>query len=436
MTTPANMPSWMRECSTPSSHMPEAAWLKELRLQQQAMFLEHGLPTQHDERWKYTDLSFLNKLICASAQNTHRPLDNMSTLINQYRIKHHDTILFVFINGHYVPYLSDIKKLPAKARATSLLMALKENENTIKAHWHVFNDTVHRPFASMNAAAFSDGLFLQLPKHHALLTPVHLLSFSTTEHVSIEQPRHLILLGEYSQLTLIEEYAALPTHSNITHVTNTVTAIQLNEAAQLRHCKIQHACPHALHTAHTFIHQYKNSRLHYTNFSKEATFSRNDLVIKLNEAGAECKMAGFYELTQDGQYCDNHLEIDHIAPYCKSEMLYKGMLDKKSRAVFNGRLHVIQDAQKTSAYQANHNIVLSPQAEVYTKPELEIYANDVQCKHGATVGQLSEDALFYMQSRGIIKTDAIAILLQGFSEEIVQGIEDPITKSHVQERVK
>jgi Fe-S cluster assembly protein SufD len=170
------------------------------------------------------------------------------------------------------------------------------------------------------------------------------------------------------------------------------------------------------------VQQKQDSLVTLKNFSAGGLFARDEIAASLQESGANCRTQGFYHLRNACQYIDNHIDIDHIAPHSQSTMLYKGILNHKSRAVFNGRLHVHANAQKIVAHQANHNILLSNDAEIYTKPELEIYADDVKCKHGATVGQLDQDALFYLRSRGIPEAEAIQLLLEGFAEEIMQEI--------------
>jgi Fe-S cluster assembly protein SufD len=187
--------------------------------------------------------------------------------------------------------------------------------------------------------------------------------------------------------------------------------------------------------ANTFVFQQKDSCVSLVNFSLGAKFARDDVMVTLQEAGSECRTAGFYRLTNDNQYIDNHINIDHAAPRSCSEMVYKGVLDKKSRAVFNGRLYVGTGAQKIEAQQQNHNLLLSNVAEVYSKPELEIYADDVKCKHGATTGQLDQDALFYLRARGIEKTEAVNLLLQAFAADILQKITHADIKAHIEKTV-
>ena len=214
---------------------------------------------------------------------------------------------------------------------------------------------------------------------------------------------------------------------------NMMTTIHVAKNAKMQHYKIQQEGRKAVHLASHFVHQQQNSTFSHVNFSSGALFARDDLVVQLLESGAECHTGGFYHLRYDQQFIDNHVVINHVAAHSNSDMLYKGIMENKSRAVFNGRLHVEKNAQKILAYQANHNLLLSKDAEVYSKPELEIYADDVKCKHGATTGQLDEQALFYMRSRGIPRHEALSILLQGFAEEIMQRITHEGIRRRVQE---
>lgn len=266
---------------------------------------------------------------------------------------------------------------------------------------------------------FIDGLFIYLPDGCRLETPIHLLSLITDDSDFIAQPHHLIILGKQSKMVYTEEHHALVSSA---YFMNTVTSIYLHQDAVLEQYKLQRESLNAAHMANTFIYQHKNSEVSLVNITSGGLFSRDDVVVKLQEAGANCKTSGFYRLRHDNQYIDHHIDINHQAPHSQSEMLYKGIADKKSRAVFNGRLHIEKDAQKILAYQANHNLLLSHDAEIYSKPELEIYADDVKCKHGATTGQIDDEALFYLRSRGINKADAINIMLAGFSEEVLKRV--------------
>lgn len=391
-------------------------------------FIKNNLPTRKDERWKYADLSILANKNFAPAIRVDD--ESLIDAINQHRLRQGDNILLVFVNGYFMPSLSDLHKLPIGVIASDIDYASKHHAETMAIHWQGEIDTKKYPFVGLNADMCTDGLFLQLPDHCELSTPIHLLSIVVGEAEFISHPWHTIILGEQSKLVLIEEYFALVEQAYMTNVVTTITA---GKGASLEHYKIQQEGKRAIHMANTFVKQKQDSNVSFANFTMGSEFARDDVIVRLLESGADCKTAGFYHLHRDNQFVDHHIDVGHIAPGCQSEMLYKGILEQKSKAVFNGRLHVHKDAQKTLAYQANHNLLLSNDAEIYSKPELEIYADDVKCKHGATTGQINQEALFYMRSRGISYDEAINILLLGFAEEIIQRISHPGVKMRVME---
>ncbi|MFZ2314139.1 MAG: Fe-S cluster assembly protein SufD [Gammaproteobacteria bacterium] len=426
MTEVTQVPEWLTKPPTVNANMP--AWLLKHRAKHWDAFLKNGLPTQRNERWKYTDLSFLTQKDFASALPVEA--HEISNLVNQHRLQKDDSILLTMVNGYFMPALSDLKMFPDNAIICDFDTAWQENAELLKALDATVIDTKQYPFASLNIAKAASGLFIHLPKDCKLNKPVHLLSLMVGNEELIAHPQHLLMLGENSELTLVEEFVG---NADQTYLMNVMTTIFLEKNAQLDSFKMQHDGEQAVHVANKFVYQKQDSNAHFTHFAVGGIFAREDIAIQLQEAGANCKTAGFYRLQRDNQYIDNHVDIFHVAPRSNSEMLYKGILDKKSRAVFNGRLYVERDAQKILAYQANHNLLLSNQAEVYSKPELEIYADDVKCKHGASTGQLDQEALFYLRSRGIPLVEAMNILLRGFSEEVIKRVTHPGVKLRVQE---
>ncbi|RDI41340.1 Fe-S cluster assembly protein SufD [Aquicella lusitana] len=428
MTRAVLLPTWL-ERSVGNENAGIPGWFADFRQQQREAFIQTGIPTRQDERWKYADLSFLTQHQFVSSEQCVEA-EQLQDVIHQHRLRQGDSILLVLVNGFFMPSLSDLAKLPPQVIACSMQEALSSHPELIKAHWPQAAETKQYPFASLNAAMCMDGLFFYLPDQCALAAPLHLLSLVINEQEWIACPRHLFILGEHSRLTVAEEHFSLSSHR---YLMNMVTTMTIGKHAQLKHIKIQQEGRKAIHLAHTFVTQQQDSEAAFTYFSFGSQFARDELAVKLEGPGAICDTSGFYHLQHDNQYIDHHVEIDHNAAHSQSQMLYKGILDKKSRAVFNGRLYVKQEAKKILAYQANHNLLLSHSAEVYSKPELEIYADDVKCKHGATTGQLDHDALFYMRARGIDKAEAIAILLRGFAEEITQRITHPGIKMRVQE---
>jgi len=423
----SNIPAWLQQ-TTSVPNQTEPSWFTDFREQQQAAFLQNGLPTRKQERWKYADLSFLTTKQFTLA--TRATEDELCDVVHQHRLQKGDSILLVFANGYFMPALSDMTKLPPQVIACSMHEAMQTQSELVQAHGMLTDHPTQLAFANLNAAVSTDGLFLHVPDNCEVPVALHLLFITVGNQEHISYPRHLFVMGEHSKLTLLEEHFSFAAHA---YMLNAVTTVVVGKSAALTHYKIQQDGKQGVHIAHTFVYQQQDSTTSFLNFSLGAQFARDDLVIKLQGAGADCKTGGFYRLHADNQYIDHHVDIEHQAPRSSSEMVYKGVLDNRSRAVFNGRLHVNQGAEKTLAHQANHNLLLSNTAEVYSKPELEIYADDVKCKHGATIGQLDQEALFYLCSRGIARDEAVAMLLQGFADEIARRVTHAGIKLRVQE---
>ena len=408
---------------------------------------EHPLPTRRDERWKYTDLTFLSQTdfppakkiaidqLCppaampakADTQEETREEETLADAVYQHRLQRGDSILLVLVNGHFEWYLSDLGKLPQGSIVRGSLDPMRDDE--IKVDEEKVNASTH-PFAVLNQAQRSGGLYLSLPDHAIVELPIHILSLVIDDSPFAAHPKNIFLLGEGAQATILEEYN---TYAEQAYLMNIMTTIQLNSQSSLNYYKIQKEGRQAVHMANTFVCQEKDSCFNAVTLSLGARFARDDLMVRLKASGTICKTAGFYHLRYDNQYIDHHLDINHQAPNSESEMLYKGILERKSKAVFNGRVLIEKNAQKIVANQANHNLLLSAEAEVYSKPELEIYADDVKCKHGASTGQLDQEALFYLRSRGIPYEDALAMLLQGFSEEVTSRIKHEGIQMRAQE---
>lgn len=425
MTSSSVLPNWVSTLKPEEENKP--AWLSDLQQKEWQAFLETGIPTRQHERYKYTDLNFLKQVSLKIAAK--RDEDDLYDAIHQQRLRLGESALVVLVNGYFIPALSDLHKIPHEVIISSLSDAIKNHEALVQPHLLKALDAKRYPLASLNDALFRDGLFFYLPANKALSAPVHLLHFSIGEDDFISHPHHVWVLGENSQLKIVEEYVAFNERA---YFNNIVTEITVDSGAVFTYYKIQQESKQATHMAQTVVHQHANSQTRFLHFSHGAKFSRDDLLIKLMETGASCRANGYYHAC-DRQYVDYHLDILHLAPRSESEMLYKGILNHEARAVFNGRLYVEKDSQKITAYQANHNLLLANESEVYSKPELEIYADDVKCKHGATVGQLNTAALFYLQSRGIPKEEAMHILLKGFAEEIMSRIDHPGILARIEE---
>lgn len=382
------------------------------------------LITRKNERYKYADFGFLNATNYLPVKKSS--VEYLREVVDACRLKRAGEKMLVLVNGYYAPELSDVVIAPG---VTVLSM-----NDAKKAHGDVINksleiDVEKYPFASVNAQQYNDGIFIHVADKCHVEAPIHVLSLGAGAEPFYSQVRNIVAVGNESKIELFYEYIS---DTVIPYVMNDVDVIRLGKNAHIELNKVQHESVKAKHLSHTFISQQQNSSSRYNSFALGGDFYRDDIVADLLEPGAECRAGGFYQLNNDNQYVDNHVDINHKNEHTNSEMHYKGVLDKKSTAVFNGRLHVEKGAQKIVAYQENHNILLAKAAEVYSKPELEIYADDVKCKHGATIGQINQDALFYMRSRGIGKVAARNMLLQGFAQDSLLKVSSPI----VRERIK
>ena len=419
----------MEEVNLPFDiHEPQ--WMSDLRKLHWQAWCENGLPTHQHERFKYTDFSFLMNQSYTRIERTCS--DPLKEIVEQHRLRKKEHILLVLVNGYFEPSLSDVTKLlmqKGKLIASSLNEAIIDYPALFKQHWPKQIDTATFPFVSLNRSRWTDGLFLYLMDHCELKETIHILSIATQKEC-VAHPHHILVLGEKSQLTFFEEHLSLV---NQFYLMNQVSTITLGKGAQLDHYKLQQEGEQAIHLAHVFVEQSEDSHARFSTFSFGSTFARDDLIVQLQESGSAIHTSGFYRLNKKNQYIDHHVEINHLAPYSQSEMFYKGMIEQPARAVFNGRLHVAKGAEKIIAHQANHNLLIHPEAEVYTKPELEIYADDVKCTHGATIGQLDEEMLFYLQSRGISREEAQLMTSCAFADEIVQRIQHEDVKLKVQE---
>lgn len=387
----------------------------------------HALQLKH-ERWKYTDLSVFDKHVFVECAQT----DELNAdLISSLRLKQ-SAVLLVLVNGRLNLALSDLAKLPAGVIACSLLSARNQHANLLTPQQKLAVNPAEYPYAAMNLETERDGLFLHVPANKHVDIPFHILCITHGQACVQTNTQHVFVFGAGSRATVLQEYVS---DSTLSHFNNAVTTIAAAKQSVIHWVKHQHENTAAIHMENYFVQQQQDSTVEMTHMTLGAQFSRDDIRAELNASGAVCRTSGFYHTKRDGQYVDHHIDILHQHQNTQSDMLYKGIVDKKSRAVFNGKLQVEKQAQKTNAVQGNHHILLSPFAEAYSKPELEIYADDVKCKHGATTGQLDEDALFYLRSRGISREGAVSILLQGFCDEVLQRIAHQGIKEHIKQQV-
>ena len=309
--------------------------------------------------------------------------------------------------------------MPEGVKAGSLASALDSDGGLLEEHLARYASYRRNAFTALNTAFVEDGAFVYLPKDAVVKEPIHLLFLSTaSKDPAVCHPRNLIVAGSSAQATVIESYAGL---EGGVYFTNAVTEIVTGEQSRIDHTRLQRESERAFHVATMEVSQHRDSAFASRSISIGAKLVRNDLNVLLNGEGCDCTLDGLY-LAGGEQHVDNHTTIDHAKPHCSSRELYKGILDGKSTGVFNGKIIVRKDAQKTDARQTNNNLLLSEESLINTKPQLEILADDVKCTHGATIGQLDEEALFYLRTRGIGDAAARSLLTYAFASEIIGRI--------------
>ena len=411
----------------------EASWLKRLREDAMERFTQLGFPTTDEEEWKYTNLASLAR------QGFGLVLESQSPALDEENLKpfvyaEARGSQLVFVDGVYSRELSSIEALPAGVVAENLSSALLvgEHREVVRERLARYADYSASGLRALNTAFISEGAFLFIPAGVRVEVPVHLLFLSVSEaSPTASFPRALIVAEQGSEATVIESYA---TTTDEPYWTNAVVEIVIEEGARLEHYKVQRESLRAFHTATTQVELGKDSSFDTTSITFGAAVSRHDINILMQERGAECWVDGLY-IVGNGQHTDTHSLIDHAKPYCTSHQLYKGILDGKSRAVFNGKVFVHEGALQTDARQTNRNLLLSNEARVDTKPQLEIFADDVKCAHGATVGQLEEEELFYLISRGLSPELAQNLLTYGFAEEVINKVKIASIKEQLDEIV-
>jgi Fe-S cluster assembly protein SufD len=393
-------------------------WMFPLRKAGMARFAELGFPTTRQEDWRFTNVAPIAKLPFKPAfEPTREAID--PEVLGNLPLGELPAFRLVFVNGHFSPNLSSTETPPGGAVITSLAKALETNEPALEKHLARYANQEQQPFTALNTAFFQDGAFIKLPKDLELEKPVHLLYISTAkEPGTTYSPRNLIIADHGSRATVFESY-----HSarEAACLTNTVTELVVGDGVNLEHCKFQDESLASYHIAALHADIGRNSNVIWHSISTGARLARNNIRTVLAGEGLECTLNGLY-LTRADQLADHHMVVEHAQPHCASHEYFNGILDGRSKGVFHGRILVRPAAQKTDAKQTNKNLLLSDDATVDTKPQLEIYADDVKCTHGATIGQLNEDSIFYLRARGIGMETARRMLIHSFAGEIIERI--------------
>ncbi len=411
------------------------AWLGRLRESAMDRFEQLGFPSVKEEEWKYTNVAPISKL-------TSKPIlgsidaDALATSAKLARFGYREAqgSELVFLNGVLRNNLSSLASLPVGVVGIDLAEAIADAKygELIREHLARSADYNANAFTALNTAFVSSGAFILIRKGSELESPLHLnFVADPSDPDPANFPRVLIIAEENCRATVIESYASI---SDAAYFTNSVVEIVLKDGASLEHYKVQRESVDAYHIATTSADLGSSSSYDSTTITFGAQLSRHDIHIRMANEGAECWVDGLYVVSSD-QHTDTHSVIDHQQPHCTSHQLYKGILDGKSRAVFNGKIFVRHGAQKTDAMQTNKNLLLSNEARVDTKPQLEILADDVKCAHGAAVGQIDEDELFYLATRGIHPDLAKNLLTYGFAEEVIGKIKVDSIRAQLDEAV-
>ncbi|HEX7569848.1 MAG TPA: Fe-S cluster assembly protein SufD [Verrucomicrobiae bacterium] len=397
---------------------PQPQWLTPLRQAGVASFAEAGFPTLHDEDWRFTNVAPIARLNFQLAA---------AVAVNGAESKALDESVFaalpghrlVFVNGFFSEKLSRIKPVSGGARIESLAAALTKDAALIEKHLGRYAQTKGNTFAALNQAFFADGAFIFVPPGVTVAEPVQLIYISSAKNSGETiLPRNLVIAEANSKLTVVESYIST---GNAAYFTNAVTEILAGDHANVEHVKVQDEAAEAFHIATIAGEFGRASNVSVHSFALGAKLSRNNIRTKLAGEGLECILNGLY-LTKNEQLADHHMIVDHAQPHCASHEYFNGILDDKSKGVFHGRIYVHPIAQKTDAKQTNKNLLLSDDATADTKPQLEIYADDVKCTHGATIGQLNAESIFYLRARGIGSDMARQMLIHAFAGEIIERI--------------
>ena len=400
----------------------ESSGLRRTRRQAFERFRESGFPSIKSEDWRYTNINrFLKEEYALGAPTVTVP----SELIGTANIPDLDCYTIVLVNGVWEKGSGAV--LPAGLEVLSVAEA---RQNADLSGWFEHaNAGKERFFTALNTALFSDGLFIRVKAGALLEKPVHIIHAFTAGHNLMVQPRHIWVVGERAEFNVIESVVSAVGDAHVW--INSLTEIHVHTDAKLNHTLIQTAAVGARIVNHTTVRQKKQSLYNnYTFTLPGADLVRNDLQAKLEEDHTETHLYGLY-LAAGQQLIDNHTLVDHQKPNCFSNEHYKGVLLEQSTGVFNGKVFVHQDAQKTNAFQQNNNLVIGKKATIDSKPELEIYADDVKCSHGTTVGQFSEDALFYLRARGIGEAAARALLINAFAFDVTEKIKWNAVETHI-----
>jgi len=414
----------------PKRNGHHSGWLNEFRRSAFQWVAERGFPTAKDDAWKYTRVAPILEVPFEPAEPAK--IRRLSAGAIEQIAGDLGGARLVVVNGYFAPELSSRKKLPAEVEVMSLAAAIGEDEELLAPFLsRPFREQPHT-FTALSAALAEDGALVRIPANTTIEEPIHIVFVSDTGGSPlVSHPRSLVFVGANSRATIVESYVGI---LGDVYLTNAVTDIVLEEGAVVEHYKLQNEAETAFHIALLDVRQGRGSRFSSHSLALGASTARHEVRVKLEAEGAEVILNGLY-MPRNEQHLDNPTTIEHAAPHCTSRELYKGIVDGCGRGSFDGRIIVRPGAFKTDASQTNKNLLLSESAQVDTRPRLEIFADDVKCTHGAAVGQLDEDAVFYLRSRGVPHAAARNLLTYAFASEMLSLLRVETLRSRVEKMV-
>lgn len=408
--------------------LQEPAWLQHLRNQAWHEFRAKGIPSTHDEDWRFTNVGALERIPfrrAAAAENTVTLSDIAPWLMKGALGR------LVFVNGRFAPELSALKNLPEGIEVTSLGQALAHDH--LEAHLGRYANRERDAFVALNTGLWEDGALVRTQHGAQIERPVHLLYVTAGDTAPVmTHPRTLIVAAATSRVAVIEDYVSL---GNAPAFSNSVTELVAGQDAVVSHYLVERENLDAYNISTLRIEQERGANVSSHSVLLGGGLVRNNVHPVLDGEGAECLINGLF-VGGGKQHMDNYMLVEHAQPNCSSRQFYNGILDERSRGVFHGRIVVHKDAQHTDAKQTNRNLLLSDEARIDTKPQLEIYADDVKCTHGATIGQIEEEALFYLRSRGLAESEARNLLLYAFAVECLDRMREAPARAFVESLIR
>ena len=409
-------------------------WVQERRDAAAAQFQKSGYPTTRMEEWRFTNVAPIAEGKFKPAQAAPK---QASELVKQVSIP--ESLRLTIVNGEFVAALSDLSHLPKGVRIASLRDGARDKTDGLEQHLAKTFDIAAHPFAALNTAHLDDGVMIAIAKNAAIETPIHIVIVTGSSQASSLEPqapvavhpRVLVIAGSGSQARIAQTFVG---NEGDEYFTNAVTEVVVEDGANVEFYIDQRESQKAMHVANIQAHVAAKGVFSTHAFATGSRLMRHDIGIALKGEGADCTMNGVY-LVDGDRLMDTHTSLDHAMPHCTSHELYKGILGGKGKGVFNGRIIVRQDAQKTDAKQTNRALLLSDDATINSNPQLEIFADDVKCTHGAAVGQLDEEAMFYLQARGLTRVEARDMLLHAFAGEVLEGLKFPALKAQIESKL-